>query len=110
MPKLRDAATILSSLDGGEVLRKLSAEMTAALVALDEDTGRRPKAKAKGSVTLKVSFEVENGMVNVGAEISSKLPKPTVPSSFFWLLADGALSTDHPKQIDMFPREVEHTA
>jgi hypothetical protein len=106
MARLRDAPLILGSLESGDLMAEVGKTLTEAMQQLDDITGRRPKAKAKSHVTLKLVIEVENGTTNITAEITSKVPKPPRPSTFFWLLADGTLSTDHPKQIDMFkPRD-----
>lgn len=107
MQRIRDSNTILGILENGEVVPRLSTELTETFLALKEHTGDRPKAKAKGSVTLKLNIEVVDGTVTIEAEIASKRPKPVHGSSHFWLLDDGSLSTQHPKQIDMFggPRD-----
>lgn len=107
MKRIRDAATILGMLEQGEVAGAFSAEITETLAKLKELAGERPKAKAKGSVTLKLSLEVEQGAVTIVAEIDSKRPKPQRGSSFYWVTDDGSLSTEHPQQTDMFagPRE-----
>ncbi len=107
MKRIRDAQTIIGMLEGGEVAAHLSTEIVETLAKLKELSGDRPKAKVKGSVTLKLSIEVEAGTATIAAEIDSKRPKPVRGSSFYWLLDDGSLSTEHPQQTDMFagPRE-----
>jgi len=107
MQRIRDSNTIISILENGEVVPRLSNEMLETFLALKEHTGDRPKVKAKGSITLKLNIEVVDGTVTIEAEISSKRPKPVHGSSHFWMLEDGSLSTRHPKQIDMFggPRD-----
>ncbi|MBN9044647.1 MAG: hypothetical protein J0H18_03140 [Rhizobiales bacterium] len=107
MQRIRDSSTILGLLENGELSQRLTAEITETLLALEEHTDNRPKIKAKGSVTLKLNIEVVDGTVTIEAETTSKRPKPTRPSSFFWLCDDGSLSTQHPRQIDMFggPRD-----
>ncbi|EXL07397.1 hypothetical protein BG46_10810 [Brucella anthropi] len=107
MQRIRDSNTIIGLLENGELAQRLTNEMMDTLAALQEHTGGRPKVKAKGSVTLKLNIEVVDGTVTIEAETSSKRPKPVHGSSFYWLLDDGSLSTQHPKQIDMFggPRD-----
>ncbi|MCG6115061.1 MAG: hypothetical protein MEQ84_07665 [Mesorhizobium sp.] len=102
MKRIRDAQTIIGALEGGELAADLSREITDTLVTLKELSGDRPKNKIKGSVTLKLNFEVENGTVVIKSDIDSKRPKPFRGSSFYWLLDDAALSTEHPQQTDMF--------
>ena len=112
MKRIRDAATIVGSLEGGEAAADLSKEITDTLAYLKELCGGRPKVKAKGSVTFKVNFEVQDGATTVEVEITSKRPKKPRSSSYFWVLDDGSLSTEHPSQIEMFsgPRSVERVA
>lgn len=107
MKRIRDAQTIIGMLENGELAADLGRELTETLAKLKEVAGNRPKSSAKGSVTLKLSLEVEAGAVTIIADIDSKRPKPHRGSSFYWVTDDGALSTEHPQQTDMFagPRE-----
>lgn len=107
MKRIRDAQTIIGSLEGGEVAAALGQEIVDTLQALKEHAGDRPKAKAKGKVSLVLSLEVDGDSVTIGTEITSKRPKPVRGNSFFFVLDDGSLSTEHPRQIDMFggPRD-----
>jgi hypothetical protein len=107
MKRIRDSQTIIGMLEGGEAASALSSEITETLAKLKDLSGDRPKSKVKGSVTLKLNFEVEAGAVTITCDIDSKRPKPVRGSSFYWVMDDGALSTEHPQQTDMFagPRE-----
>lgn len=107
MKRIRDAQTIIGMLEGGEVSAALGSEITETLAKLKELSGDRPKGKIKGSVNLKLNLEVENGAVTITCDIDSKRPKPVRGSSFYWLMDDGSLSTEHPQQTDMFggPRD-----
>jgi hypothetical protein len=109
MKRIRDAQTIIGALEGGDAAAELSREITETLAALKEQTGSRPKAKAKGKVILTLEIEVEAGAATITADIVSKRPKPVRGSSFYWVLDDGSLSTEHPQQMNMFggPRDAE---
>lgn len=109
MKRIRDAQTILGALEDGQASVDLGREITDTLAALKEQAGNRPKAKVKGKVTLTLDIEVEGGSATITAEIASKRPKPVRGSSFYWVLDDGSLSTEHPQQISMFggPQEVK---
>ncbi|TIL54353.1 hypothetical protein [Mesorhizobium sp.] len=102
MKKIRDAQTIIGMLEGGEVAAAMSTEITETLAKLKELSGDRPKTKIKGHVSLKINVEVEAGTATITCEIDSKRPKPARGSSFYWVLDDGSLSTEHPQQTDMF--------
>lgn len=111
MKKIRDGQTIIGMLEGGELAAALGTEITETLAKLKELAGDRPKNKAKGSVSLKINLEVEAGAVTINCDIDSKRPKPQRGSSFYWVVDDGSLSTEHPQQTDMFagPREARRT-
>lgn len=107
MKRIRDAQTIIGSLESGTLSNELGSTITAALAKLKEQCGNRPKAKAKGKVTLTLELEVEAGAVTITADIQQKLPKMPRASSFFWVTDDGSLTTEHPQQMNMFagPRD-----
>jgi hypothetical protein len=111
MKKIRDGQTIIGMLEGGELASSLGTEITETLAKLKELAGDRPKNVVKGSVTLKVELKVENGAVEIECTLDSKRPKPSRPRSFYWVMDDGSLSTEHPQQTDMFagPREARRT-
>lgn len=102
--EIRDGVTVLGLLERGAVTTDLTAHMTEVLKTLGEIACNQKKVK--GSITLKLSLEVENGAVRVDAEFTTKVPKVPRPSSLFFLTAEGGLSLDHPTQMTMFPREV----
>lgn len=101
MKRLRDATTIIGVLDHGDVAADLGREILETLADLKEQSGDRPKVKVKGEVTLTLKLVVETGTVIIEADIKSKRPRKARGGSYFWLI-DGALSTEHPKQADMF--------
>lgn len=102
MKLIRDGQTIVGMLEGGAVAQAFGTEMTETLAALKEHCGGRPKVKAKGKVTLTIDLEVEGASATITADIQSKRPKPVRGASFYWVMDDGALSTEHPQQIAMF--------
>ncbi len=106
MKVVREPQALLGMLEGGEFVGKLQSELTDTLQSLSEAAG--PKGKASGHVTVKLSLKVEAGMVTVTPEITAKKPKEEFGSSVFWVTEDGELSTQHPRQSDMFdgPREI----
>jgi len=108
MKRIGNATTIIGLLDRGECAANLDRVLTETTAALHEHTGGRPKAKAKGSVTLKIAIEVESGAAAISYQVDNSVPKPLTGSTVFWVNEDGTLSTEHPKQDDLFagPRDV----
>jgi hypothetical protein len=104
MKRIRDATQIIGLLEDGDLASDLSNEIQHVLDKLRDAAG--PKRAAKGSVTLKLNFEVEGVSTTIDADIASKTPKAKRSSSFFFVTDDG-LSTEHPKQVQMFPEDAE---
>lgn len=107
MKKIRDAAAILGFLEGGQLMADLGDEITAVTAKLKE-LATVPKKKVKGTLSLALAFEVQDGILTIESAITTKLPKEGRRTSMCWVLEDGSLSTEHPQQQDMFagPREV----
>jgi len=107
MKKIRDASMIIGMLENGQLNPAFSAEIGTTLEKLSAMSEDNPMATFKGAVTLKLGLSVKDGMVTISADMESKTPKLPRKNSVFWVVEDGALSTEHPRQHDMFtPREV----
>lgn len=106
MKIIRQCTEIISVIERGDAAHDLTLEIEKVLKACQDAAG--PKTKAKGEVTLKLSFEVEGQFVEIKADIGSKVPKIKRGSTAYFLTTDGQLTTEHPSQPDMFggPREV----
>lgn len=109
MKFIRDADTLIAVLEQGDLKSDLNAEIAKVVAKLHELSDDNPKRKFSGSLTLKMKFAAENGMVTISNDITSTLPKIPRRSDIFWTTEDGALSTEHPAQTDMFggPRVIE---
>lgn len=104
MKKIRDSVQIIGMLERGDTAQALSDEIAAALIKIQDCASDRKSAK--GSVTLTLNISVEGSNVQIEADIKSKLPKTKRGTSFYFMTSDGALSTEHPQQVDMFgPRD-----
>lgn len=108
MKKIRDATTLIGMLERGELAEELSNTLVDTLRTLKDIAGGKKDVKAKGEVSLKLSLAVDGDAVTIHAEVSSKTPKAPRGSSFFFVTDDGEITTEHPRQRDMFgPREAE---
>ena len=114
MKKIRDAQVIIGMLEHGDLAAQLTTDISETLSKLKERAAEGgKKAKAKGKITLTLDFEVDAaGATVVHAGIETKVPKAPRGESFFWVTEDGALSTEHPQQTDMFagPRPTRERA
>ena len=105
MKKIRDSLQVIGMLERGVVAGELSDAIEKTLQILQDAAGG--KGKATGSVTLKLDFTVQGSNVEIEPAITTKHPKVKRPRTFLFVTADGALSTEHPQQLDMLaPREV----
>lgn len=105
--KIREASILLGALEGGELNRSLSAELSRVLAELHDMSTEDVKKTFKGEVDIKIMLAAENGAVTISSEIKSKTPKRPRARSFYWITENGELSTEHPNQTDMFkgPRD-----
>ncbi|WP_182422000.1 hypothetical protein [Aureimonas sp. ME7] len=108
MKIVRQPQVLIGMLEGGEFVDKFQNELDATLKALTESAG--PKGKASGHVTVKLALKVEAGMVTITPNLTSKKPEEEFGPSTFWVTEEGHLSTQHPRQSDMFdgPRDVSN--
>lgn len=91
----------------GLVDRSFEQKVDDALREVVETLTNLPSEKGKGSVTVTLDFEFEKGLFNVMPSVKHKLPDgPKFGRTPFWA-HEGALSTQHPSQIDMFVRDSE---
>lgn len=104
MPLIRSPDVLLGTLERGQLVQDFQTainEVMTKLAVLGE------RGKAKGSVTLKLDFTVEDSITEIKAKIDKKTPEGDRAKTVLFVTPDGQLSTDHPKQIDMFagPRD-----
>lgn len=101
MSKIRNTTQMLGLIGEGELITELDEKMIALNTSLVALTKGRKKAKAKGSITLRLDFVVEDGTVTISPDIVVKEPKQPRATGFFWVRDDGTLSTEHPAQSRM---------
>ncbi|WAX93171.1 hypothetical protein N7E70_015850 [Aminobacter sp. NyZ550] len=95
---LRSFREMLGLLSRGDFSRKLDEEMTAAIDALEA----MPGDKGKAVMTVSITFNYELGRIDIDPAVKVKLPDTArFMKTPFWTI-DGALSVEHPNQINMF--------
>lgn len=107
--QIREASILLGALEGGELNRSISHELATVLRELHTMSTEDIKKTFKGEVDIRISLAAENGSVTISSEVKSKTPKRPRARTFYWITEDGALSTEHPQQTDMFkgPRDTK---
>lgn len=107
---IRSFTEMLGLLSKGRFSERLDEELAEAITSLEN----LPNEKGSATITMTLKLSFQSGRLDIKPEVKAKLPevKAKLPEekSFadtpFWTL-DGALSVQHPSQIDMFagPRD-----
>ncbi|WP_435656124.1 hypothetical protein [Brucella pituitosa] len=97
---MRNFREMLGLLSRGDFTRKCDEEMEKIVQALEE----MPGDKGKATLTLTIDFNYELGRIDIDPKLKVKLPESAkFMKTPFWTY-DGALTLEHPNQIDMFVR------
>jgi hypothetical protein len=97
-PVIRRFASMLELLNRGRFVEKCDNHLAEAIEALEALPAE------KGTVTISLSFSLvyEGGRLEIKPAIKSKLPEEKAFSGTPFWTHEGALSVQHPSQIDMF--------
>lgn len=94
--RLRSFTAAIASVERGDIASELDENMSEIIRVLQE------RGKGKASLTLTVNFDADGERIDLDCDVKTRLPKKQRRKTPFWI-ADGALSTEHPRQTDMFP-------
>ena len=100
---IRSVTEILGLLSRGRFAERLDEELEKCISALEN----LPEEKGSASIDITLTLNFQSGRLDIRPKVNGKLPKEKAFSDTpFWTL-DGALSVQHPSQIDMFagPRD-----
>lgn len=103
---IRRLTELLGLLDAGKFERACDEALADALATLEA----LPKEEGTAKLTIELTIAYQSGRVDVQPVIKSKLPEGQAFGRTPLWVADGALSTQHPNQTDMFVREVDPSA
>lgn len=103
----RSFARFIERVGNGVAHSELSTELHELTSTLQDEAVNR-SAKAKGSIVLKLDFEVmPNGICHIRHDITKKTPKPTRHEAVAWLTPKGAnVVFKDPRQTELPLREV----
>jgi len=73
-------------------------EAVAGLEDLNQDHGIR---KSKGSITIKITLDRDDGIYRVGIDSTTKLPNVPAAKEVFWVTPDNGLVQQDPRQLRM---------
>jgi hypothetical protein len=94
---IRRFTEMLGLLDRGKFESKLNTALNEAIDSLET----QPAEKGKATLTLTLNLAYQGGMLQVLPEIKSKLPEADKSGPTMFWTHEGALSTQHPQQIDL---------
>lgn len=94
---IRRFTETLSLLDRGAFESKCNAALTEAL----DNLVNQPTEKGKASISVTLDLTYDKGMLQVMPSLKSKLPEAERSGATIFWPHEGALSTQHPSQIDL---------
>lgn len=105
---LRNFSQIIGYLEGGQLNQDLTEEIRNVIATLHNEALSRG-GKQKGSLTIKLDFLLEEGVIEVRADCSAKLPRHQRGRSMLWATPDNLLTAKNPKQTELNFKDVSST-
>lgn len=101
---VRRFSEVVSLIDRGKLETACNEAMREALTALSE----RPDQKGKATIKLELEVSLQGELTQIKPKLTVKLPEGGAFAPLVVWQHEGALSLQHPSQIDMFggPRPV----
>lgn len=96
----------VAAVEDGELHRDLSDQLVEIVAALENhvrDVGGKPVA----TLDIKLSFKLDDGLIEVRADYKAKMPKTSRAKSIFWATPENHLSRRNPRQQELPLRSVE---
>lgn len=103
---IRRITELLALLDRGNFERACDAALNEALETLEA----LPKEHGTADITITLKIAYDSGRVDVQPVLKSKLPEGQAFGRTPLWVHEGALSTQHPNQTDMFVRDAATAA
>lgn len=94
---IRQFTETLGLLDRGSFVKKCNDALAETLSTLES----QPSEKGKASITVTLDFAFDKGMLQITPSIKNKLPEADRSGATIFWAHEGALSTQHPSQIDI---------
>lgn len=102
---LRRFTDVLDLLSRGRFVERCDEHLQDAIARLES----LPSEKGSASITVELKINFDSGRVDIVPSVKSKLPEGKAFSATALWTHDGALSVQHPSQVDMFagPEDAE---
>jgi hypothetical protein len=102
MSRIATFATLLSTLNNGD----LEHEITAAMRDIVAEMHESPRGKAKGKITVTIDFAYDGDIFSIAGDFKAVKPKKHRPASVFWATPENNLSRQDPRQPDLPLRDI----
>lgn len=108
MKKIAGATITLGAMENGGFLADVDDSLAEVIRKTKSVADQSKNGKAKGSLTITVAFEVDGDTITLGGKTKQSVPALPRRNSMFFVTSDGEITTEHPRQTDMFagPREI----
>jgi hypothetical protein len=94
----RSFAVFIQEISNGEIEAEAAVEQQKLLAALEDEASQRG-AKVKGTLTLTITYEVDNkGNCSVSHAVEKKLPKKLRGGGVCWITKGSNYSLEPPKK------------
>jgi hypothetical protein len=101
-PKGLSLMQVLSTTDQGNVASELNSAWNGLIRTLRDLEVNEGVRKSKGSLTIKLGVEYEDGTIRLKVEETLKTPKAPQRAAVFWVTGDGRVTAENPRQMSMF--------
>jgi hypothetical protein len=91
---------VLRTLEDGELAADVERELRSLCAELSDDAAERG-GKSKGSITLKLGFELKDGVITISNALTTAKPKRARRSTVMWLTPDNDLTAKNPRQQEL---------
>lgn len=108
-PGPRNFGQLVAEHEDGRFHNAASDALHELLLRIRDAAGLRG-GNAKGTLTIKLEIEQEDGNIEITAEITSKAPKLRRGRSIYWMTPEGHLTRGNPNQPELPLRDVSASA
>lgn len=103
---MRAFSTFIASLDGGRLHGQLSSDLEDLVAKMQDVAGGNMPVTGKLTLSVDLKYDPKSGVFDVGGDYKIVSPKEPRGRSVFWATEGNVLTPDNPRQMKMFPRDV----
>ena len=100
-PIIRTFTDAMASMEDGQLIQDLAdmqRDILAALHNASLDQGGKPKA----SLSIKLDYKMDSGVIEIVADVKSSLPKTKRARTVMWATPENNLCRNNPRQRNLF--------